>query len=122
MEGKRAKTLDAYIKNYPPKIQVRLRIIKNIVRKVAPRAEEAISYGMPAFKLNGVLIYFSAFKNHIGLYPFPGTMKALQKETKGYKTSKSTIQFQHEEKLPTALITKIVKFRLREKLESNKLK
>jgi uncharacterized protein YdhG (YjbR/CyaY superfamily) len=84
-------------------------------------AVETISYSMPAFKINkGIFVYFSAHKNHIGLYPYPSAIKAFKKETAKYKTGPGTIQFQNNEKMPVGLITKIIKFRLKEKtMQSN---
>lgn len=112
---KRFKTIDKYIAEFPKDVAVRLKTIRTIIKKQAPKAVEVISYNMPAFKLNGVLIYFAAFANHIGLYPYPSSVTAFKSELKKYKTGKSTIQFQHSEKLPVGLITKIVKFRVKEK-------
>lgn len=113
---KKAKNIAEYIKGQPKEVGERLRVINEIIKKTAPKAVEAISYGMPAYKLDGkVLIYYAAHKNHIGLYPFPATLSKFKKDTEKYKTAKGSIQFQNDEKLPTGLITKIVKYRTAEK-------
>jgi uncharacterized protein YdhG (YjbR/CyaY superfamily) len=114
------KTIKEYISNYPKEVSSRLSTIHKIVKKLAPKAEEKISYGMPAYKMDGVLLYFAAHKNHIGLYPYPSAMKQFESYSKQYKTAKGSIQFQNDEKFPVALITKIIKFRINEKLKSKK--
>ncbi|MFZ2522187.1 MAG: DUF1801 domain-containing protein [Minisyncoccia bacterium] len=112
---KKVKNIEDYIRLQPKKVASKLKIIHGIVKKLVPDVEEKISYGMPAYKLSGkILIYFSAHKNHIGLYPYPSAIKAFKKESVKYKTSTGTIQFQHSEKLPVPLITKIIKFRMSE--------
>ncbi len=118
--AKRFKTIDEYIKFYPKDVGAKIQTIREIVKKLAPKAEEKISYNMPAFKLNGVLVYFSAHTNHIGLYPYPSAIKAFKKESVGYKTGPGTIQFPLDKKLPITLITKIVKFRVKESLSKKK--
>lgn len=112
---KRPTTIDEYIQLFPKDVAARLQTIRKIVKKVAPDAQEVISYAMPAFKLNGLLLYFAAHTNHIGLYPYPSTMKKFQKELKQYKTAKSSIQFLNDKPLPLKLIEEIVKFRVKEK-------
>ncbi len=112
---KRFKTVDEYIKSYPKDVGVKLQTVREIIKKIAPKAEESISYNMPAFKLQGVLVYFSAHQKHIGLYPYPSAIKAFKKDAVGYKTGPGTIQFPLDKKLPNGLIAKIVKFRVKEK-------
>lgn len=116
MDKTRYKNIDAYIKAYPKDIATRLQAIRMAVRKIAPQAEEVISYNMPAFKLNGILLYFAAHAKHIGMYPFSSTIKDLGKDLAKYQTSKGTIQFQHDKPLPLPLVRKIVKYRVVEKL------
>jgi len=105
------KTIDSYIRDFPTDIQSRLESIRQIIHRIAPTATEAISYGMPTFKLNGNLIHFAAFKNHIGLYPTPNGIEAFQKELSLYKHAKGSIQFPHSSPLPLKLITQIVQYR-----------
>lgn len=118
--SKRFKTIDEYIKTFPKNVGEKLEIIRNIVKKNAPGAVETISYNMPAFKMNGILLYFAGYENHIGLYPYPSVTSAFKNELSKYKTGKSTIQFELNKKLPVGLITKIVKFRVKEKLAPKK--
>lgn len=110
-------TIEEYISQQPAATQVLLRQMRDCISKAAPKAEEAISYGMPTFKLNGNLVHFAANKAHIGFYPAPSGIIAFEKELKDYVTSKGAIQFPFEKKLPLPLITKIVKFRAAENLE-----
>jgi uncharacterized protein YdhG (YjbR/CyaY superfamily) len=119
-----AKNMDEYIAGFPHDIQKMLTQVRTIVKKIAPGAEETITYNMPTFKLNGnYLIYFAGWKNHISLYPFSAAMEASFKEASSYKTSgKGTIQFPANKPLPVDLITKIVQFRVKENLESTKAK
>jgi uncharacterized protein YdhG (YjbR/CyaY superfamily) len=115
--NKSIKTVDQYIRMQVPAVAQRLRAIRAIVKKSAPKAVEGIGYSMPAYKLDGkVLMYFAAMKNHIGLYALPSTQVTFKKELEKYKTSKGTVQFQHDEPLPLPLIRKIVAFRVREAL------
>ncbi len=118
---KRFKNVDEYIKSFPKDIQPRIKILREIVRKNAPKAEEVISYNMPAYKLDGsILVYFNAYEHHIGLYPYPSAIKEFKKESEGYKTRTGTIQFDHSQKLPVSLISKMIKFRIKEKLTKKK--
>ncbi len=112
---KSARTVNEYIRLFPRPIATRLRAIRAVIKKAAPRAEETMSYGMPAYKLNGPLVYFAAQKNHIGFYALPKATATFKKLLLKYKTSKGTIQLRHDEPLPLSLIQKIVRFRVREK-------
>lgn len=111
------KDIDSYIAEQPIEVRERLEQIRHTIQSSAPKAEEVISYGMPAFKFHGMLVYFAAFKNHIGFYALPSGNAAFQKELSVYKQGKGSIQFPLDEKLPLALIKKIVKFRVKENLE-----
>ena len=91
-------------------------------QKAAPKAEEAISYGMPAFKLNGLLVWFAAYAKHIGFYPRVSAIAAFKKELSIYKGAKGSVQFPLDKPLPLALITRIVKFRAKENRERQKAK
>jgi len=106
--------VDAYIRNFPPEIQRRMQAIRQTIRKAAPDAEECISYAIPAYKLNGPLVYFAGFKNHIGFYPVPSGIKAFEKELATYHSSKATVQFPHKDPIPLDLIGRIVKYRMQE--------
>jgi uncharacterized protein YdhG (YjbR/CyaY superfamily) len=114
--------IDDYIASFPKDIQTILQTIRAIIQKASPKAEEVISYGMPAFKLNKVLVYFSGYKNHIGFYPTASGIKNFQEEISVYKNSKGAVQFPLDKPLPVKLITKIVKFRVAEDLANTKLK
>lgn len=89
-------------------------MIRSIVKKEAPQAEEKMSYGMPSYRLNGPLLYFGGYAKHIGLYVLPAAVGALKKELAAYKTSKSSVSFPHDKPLPLALIRKIVRYRVKE--------
>ena len=107
--------IDEYIKLFPIEIQKILESIREIIKKAAPTATEAISYQMPTFKLNGKnLVHFAAFKNHISLFPTPSGVSAFEKNLKSYRTSKGTIQFPLDKPIPYDLIGKIVKYRVKE--------
>lgn len=106
--------IDEYISAFPPDIQKILNQLRTAIKKAAPKATEVISYGMPAFKQNKVLVYFAAGKNHIGFYPTPEPIVVFSKELKAYKTSKGAIQFPLDKKIPLALVSKITKFRVKE--------
>lgn len=102
------KDIDSYIRVSENAVRPQLRLIRATIHKVAPHAVEAISYGLPTFKLNGNLVHFAAWKKHIALYPGSASIKLFAKELKKYETSKGTIQFPLEKKLPLSLIRKIV--------------
>jgi uncharacterized protein YdhG (YjbR/CyaY superfamily) len=108
------KTVDAYIKDFPEDIQNILSEIRSTIIKVAPNAEESISYGIPAYKLYGKpLVYFAAFKNHIGFYATPSGHEAFEKELAKYKQGKGSVQFPIDKPMPLTLISKIVKYRVK---------
>lgn len=111
------ENIDQYIAGFPEAIQERLQKIRATIRKAAPRAEEAIKYGMPTFTLNGNLVHFAAFKNHIGFYPAPRAIEEFKQELSAYEGSKGTVRFPLDRPIPLTLIGKIVKFRVKENLE-----
>ncbi len=111
------KTVDEYIATFPKNVQSILQELRQIVRDAAPEAEEAISYQMPTFKLNGNLVWFAAFKNHIGFYPKVSAIEVFKEELSGYEVSKGTIRFPLDKPLPIDLIRRIVKFRVKENLD-----
>jgi uncharacterized protein YdhG (YjbR/CyaY superfamily) len=110
-------TIDEYIAAFPPKVQAILKKIRLTARKAAPQAEEKISYRMPAFFQDGVLIYFAAFKQHIGVFPPVRGDALLQKQLARYRGPKGNLKFPLDEPIPYGLITKIVKARLNENLK-----
>jgi uncharacterized protein YdhG (YjbR/CyaY superfamily) len=115
------KNTDDYIKSFPKDVRQRLEQIRTIIKNTAPDAEESISYAMPAYKLNGKpLVYFAAFKNHIGFYAAPSGHSEFAEELSKYKQGKGSVQFPLDKPLPLGLITKIVKFRLKENLQKQK--
>jgi len=105
---------DEYIATFPKDVQVILQSIRSAIRKVVPNAEEVISYQMPAFKLNGVLVWYAAYREHIGFYPTPGAIKMFKVELAPYKTSKGAVQFPIGKAIPLALVKKMVQFRVNE--------
>lgn len=114
--GEGRRLIDAYIAQFPKEIQKGLQKIRQTIRKAAPKAEEAIKYGLAAFVLNGDLVYFGGFKNHLGFFPTGAGIEAFKEELTCFKWSKGTIQFPHGQKLPLALVTRIVKFRVKQNL------
>jgi uncharacterized protein YdhG (YjbR/CyaY superfamily) len=105
--------VDDYISDFPEAIQSVLEEIRDTIRKAAPDALEMISYGIPAFKFKGKpLVYFAAFKNHIGFYPTPTGVEEFEKELSVYKQGKGSVQFPLDKPMPLKLIGKIVKFRM----------
>ena len=110
-------TIDDYISGFPQEIQNYLIEMMVTIRKAAPDAGETISYGIPAFTLNGNLVNFAAFKNHIGFFPTSSGINAFKKELAKYETSKGTIRFPMDKKIPYNLIKRIVKFRVKENLK-----
>lgn len=117
------KDVAAYFDAQPAPVTELLQQIRETIRQAAPDAEEVISYQMPAFRQYGVLVYYAGWKNHIGFYPASsGGSASLQKEMEKYKVSKGTLQFPSDQPLPLSLITKIVKMRLKENTEKEKLK
>ena len=112
-----AKNIDEYIAGFPQDVQQVLEKIRATIRKAAPDAKEAINYGIPTFTLNGNLVHFAAFKNHIGFYPAPSGIEQFKDELSAYELAKGSVQFPLDQKIPYGLITKIVKFRVKENLQ-----
>jgi uncharacterized protein YdhG (YjbR/CyaY superfamily) len=109
-------SVDEYISTFPEDKQKLLQQLRSAIVKAAPGAEEVISYGMPGYKLNGMLVWFAGYTHHIGFYPKPSALVKFKKEISGYKSSKGAVQFPLDKKLPLSLVTEIVKFRLKENL------
>lgn len=120
MKRKTPRTIDDYIERFPTEVQGRLERMRQTIRRAAPEAKETISYGLPAFTLDGMLVWLAAFKNHIGLYPRTSAIVAFQKELSGHKTAKGSIQFPLDQPLPLGLVTRIVKFRVKENRSEKK--
>lgn len=115
-------TINDYIATFPASTQQLLNDMRKAVKSAAPEAEERISYQMPAFSKNGILVYFAAFKNHIGFYPTASGVYAFRKELSVYKGGKGSIQFPIDKPLPLTLIRKIVKFKVSENRAKSKKK
>lgn len=119
---KKPLSIDEYIAQFPAGIQELLQQVRTTVQQAAPAATEVISYGMPAFKQNSVLVFFAANKNHIGFYPTGAGIEAFKDQLGAYQFSKGAIQFPLDKKMPLALIKKIVKFRMKQDAEIALLK
>ena len=109
-------TIDEYIAAFPADVQDILQKVRETIKTAAPQATEAISYGMPTFKLAGNLVHFGAFKTHLGFYPIPSGLEHFKEELAQYKGGKGSVQFPFDQPMPYALITKIVEFRVTENL------
>ncbi|MBZ4033477.1 DUF1801 domain-containing protein [Flavobacterium sp. 17A] len=122
MEVKKPENIDEYIGGFPNEVQEILEKVRMTIQNAAPDAKEKISYSMPAFEQNGIVVYFAAFKNHIGLYALPTGNEAFAPQLSKYKTGKGSIQFPFKNEIPYDLIAEIVKFRVKENLEKVKKK
>ena len=113
------ESIDEHISSFPKNVQSILEQIRRAVKDTAPKAEEAISYNMPAFKLNGNLVWFGAFKNHIGFYPRESAIEEFKEKLTGYEVSKvqGTVKFPLDKPMPLDLIKEMVKFRVKENLK-----
>lgn len=111
------KDIEEYINNFPKETQELLEQIRMTIRQAAPEAEEIISYGMPAYKTNGKpLVYFAAFKNHIGFFATPSGHEEFAYELSKYKQGKGSVQFPLDKSMPLDLIERITRFRVKENL------
>jgi uncharacterized protein YdhG (YjbR/CyaY superfamily) len=117
MATAKPKTIDEYIATFPPEVQAILEKIRGIVQKAAPEATETISYQIPTFKLNGPLVYFAAFKSHIGFYPPTRGDAALEKAVAPYAGEKGNLRFPLDQPIPYPLISRIVKLRVKQNQE-----
>ncbi len=113
MQGK-VGSIDEYISGFPKSTQSLLSELRQSIKKTAPESTEAISYNIPTFKLNGNLVHFAAYKNHIGFYPGSQAIEVFKNKLTKYETSKGTIQFPIDQPLPFALIKEIVKYRIKQ--------
>lgn len=121
-DAKKFETIDEYISLYPTKVQQLLQKVRAVIKEAAPEATEAIKYQLPTFMMNGNLVHFGAFKNHIGFYPAPSGITSFKNELSAYESGKGSIQFPMDKDIPFDLISKIVKFRLEEILEKKRSK
>lgn len=106
--------VDTYISAFPSDVRKILVQVRRTILEAAPNAVEQISYNMPAYKLNGVLVYFAGYKKHIGFYPTPDGIEAFETELSSYKYSKGAVQFPIDKPIPFELISRIVKYRVKE--------
>lgn len=107
-------TIDDYISQFSIEIREKLNLLRRIISETAPQATEKISYEMPAFHWKENVIYFAAYKTHIGIYPTPKPIDIFKEELKSFECSKGTIKIAHTQELPIKLIEKIVRFRIEE--------
>lgn len=112
------KNIDEYIVGFSADVQSKLQQVRTTIKKTAPDAEESISYGIPTFKLNGSLVHFAAFNQHIGFYPTPTGIEEFEKELSVYKQGKGSVQFPLDKPLPLDLISNIAKLRVKKNLEN----
>jgi len=115
-------TVDEYFSLLEEPALTLMQQMRATILKAAPGAEECISYSMPAVKLHGMLVWYAAFKNHIGFYPRASGIAAFEKELAKYKWAKGSVQFPIDKPLPSALITKMVKYRMTENVEAMEMK
>ena len=113
---KKFKTIDEYIDSFPKKVQDILEKLRQVIGKSAPKAEETISYQIPTFKLNGNLVHFAAYKNHIGFYPTPSGIEAFKNELSPYEVAKGSVKFPIDKPIPFDLVRNIVEYRVKENL------
>jgi len=122
MQTIKANNIDEYIATFPKHVQDVLEQIRETIKKAAPDAEEAISYAIPTFKLNGNLVHFAAFKNHIGFYPTPMGVEEFREELSAYKEGRGSVQFPLDKPMPLNLITRMVQFRVAKNLAKTQKK
>ncbi len=116
------ESVDQYIASFPPETQALLQLMRITIQKAAPKSKETISYNMPAFRQDGILVYFAGYKKHIGFYPHGSGIAAFKNELSIYKGAKGSVQFPLDQKLPVKIISAIVKFRVKEDLQKTALK
>ncbi|TMI97750.1 MAG: hypothetical protein E6H08_01560 [Bacteroidetes bacterium] len=116
------ETVDQYIAAFPADIKKRMQQLRKTIRAAAPKADEVISYQMPGYKYFGMLVYFAAYKNHIGFYPGAGGVLEFYKKLSSFKSAKGSVQFPHDRPIPYDVISKIVKFRVKQNEEKFSLK
>ena len=115
-------TVDEYMVDFPTDVKKRMQQIRKVIKTAAPKADEVISYQMPGYKYFGMLVYFAAYKNHIGFYPGAGGVLEFYKKLSSFKSAKGSVQFPHDRPIPYDVISKIVKFRVKQNEEKFSLK
>lgn len=120
MNKRTPKHFDDYVGRFPKEVQQLLKQMRATIRTAAPMAKETISYGIPTFTLHGYLVHFAAYKNHIGFYPGGAGVEAFKKELSAYKGARGSVQFPLDKPLPLALVGRIVKFRVNQRLKKMK--
>ena len=118
---KKVKSIDEYIAAFPKDVQIILEGLRQAIREAAPEAEEVISYRIPAFKLNGILVWFAAFKEHIGFYPRVSAIETFKEKLSPYEISKGTVRFPIDKPIPFDLVKEIVRFRVKENLDEKRI-
>ena len=111
------QSVDRYIGTQPEEVQQVLEQIRQAIHEAAPQAEEVISYQMPTFRQNGILVHFGAHKHHIGFYPMPSAIKEFEEELSGYESARGSVQFPLDQPIPLDLIKEMVKYKVKENLE-----
>lgn len=111
------QTIDEYIAGFPQDVQRVLEKVRETIRSAAPQAEQAIKYQIPTFVLEGSLVHFAGYKNHIGFYPTPSGIEKFKKELSAYESAKGSVKFPLDQPIPYDLISQIVAFRVQENLE-----
>jgi uncharacterized protein YdhG (YjbR/CyaY superfamily) len=120
MNKKTAENIDDYLERFPKEVQQLLEKMRLTIKKAVPSAKETISYGIPSFTLDRNLVWFAAYKKHIGFYPGSSAVIAFKKELSAYKVAKGSVQFPLDEPLPLALVSRIVKFQVKQNLSKRK--
>jgi uncharacterized protein YdhG (YjbR/CyaY superfamily) len=119
---KKFRTVDEYVSALRGDARERIESLRKVIRQAAPQAEEVISYNMPAFESSGMLVWYAAFKDHVGFYPRASAIAAFKRELASYKASKGAVQFPIGKGIPSDLVRKIVKFRLQENEQKSRRK
>ncbi|MBS1598913.1 MAG: DUF1801 domain-containing protein [Bacteroidetes bacterium] len=120
--GDKFESVDQYLSVFPASTKKMLKEMRKTIKAAAPDAEELISYNMPAFKQEGMLVYYAGYAGHIGFYPVSSAIREFKEDLAGYELSKGTIRLPLDKPLPLKLITKIVKFRVQENMKKSELK
>src|SRR6188472_4229559 len=115
-------TVDEYMIDLPADVKKRIQQIRKTIKAAAPKADEVISYQMPGYKYLGMLVYFAAYKNHIGFYPGAGGVLEFYKKLSSFKSAKGSVQFPNDRPIPYEVISKVVKFRVKQNEEKFSLK
>jgi len=116
------ETVDQYIAAFPAEVKKRMQQLRKTIKAAAPNADEVISYQIPGYKYFGMLVYFAAYKNHIGFYPGAGGVLEFYEKLSSFKSAKGSVQFPHDRPIPYDIISKIVKFRVKQNEEKISLK